>query len=221
MELGIIMSKLGDDIYRVMRHDIVFGRLDANSKIRLSHLKATYGASIPTLREILNRLVSEGFVVAEGKRGHIVAPISKEGLKEIADLRILLECYALRQSLAEGTTDWEAHVISAHYKLSQMEKRMQSGDDSAREAWKQYDWEFHQALISACGSTELLQVHGIVFDKYLRYQMRLLTFRGDVASAEHKALLDAALNRDADTAESVLRAHINGGVAHSLQIFAK
>jgi DNA-binding GntR family transcriptional regulator len=51
--------------------------------------------------------------------------------------------------------------------------------------------------------------------------MRLLTFRGDVASAEHKALLDAALNRDADTAEFVLRTHINGGVAHSFQVFAK
>ena len=159
-------------------------------------------------------------MIAEGKRGHIVAPISEDGLKEIADLRILLECYALRQSLAEGTTEWEAHVISAHYKLSQMEKRMQAGDDTAREAWKQYDWEFHQALISACGSSELLQIHGIVFDKYLRYQMRLLTFRGAVASAEHKTLLDAALNRDADAAEAALRAHINGGVAHSLQIFS-
>jgi DNA-binding GntR family transcriptional regulator len=67
---------------------------------------------------------------------------------------------------------------------------------------------------------ELLAVHGSVFDKYLRYQMRLLTFRGDVAAAEHRALLDAALARDAVRAEEILRRHIEGGVAHCLGFYA-
>lgn len=214
------MSKLGDDIYRAMRHDIVFGRLEAHSKIRLSNLRETYGASIPTLREILNRLVSEGFVWAEGQRGHIVAPMSADGLREIADLRILLESNALAKSIEKGDHDWEEHVISSHYRLSQMELQMQAGDETVREAWKKYDWEYHQALISACGSAELLSLHGITFDKYLRYQMRLLTFRGGVASDEHKDLRDAALRRDPKAAVDLLRQHILGGVDHSLQIFS-
>ncbi|OUD08823.1 GntR family transcriptional regulator [Marivivens niveibacter] len=213
------MSKLGDDIYRAMRHDIVFGKLEAQSKIRLSNLKETYGASVPTLREILNRLVSEGFVLAEGQRGHIVTPMSAEGLREIADLRILLESSALEKSIQRGDLNWEERIISAHYRLAQMEKQMQAGDDAVREAWKKYDWEYHQALISACGSSELLSLHGITFDKYLRYQMRLLTFRGEVAADEHKLMRDAALDRDAKTAVALLRAHILGGVEHSLQLF--
>ena len=36
----------------------------------------TYGASVSTLREALNRLCSEGLVIAEGQRGFEVAPIS-------------------------------------------------------------------------------------------------------------------------------------------------
>ncbi|MGR3506218.1 MAG: hypothetical protein ACU0B7_10145 [Paracoccaceae bacterium] len=51
----------------------------------------------------------------------------------------------------------------------------------------------------------LRQFHGANFDKYLRYQMIALSFRGDVASDELRALLDAAMSRDADAARSILQ----------------
>ena len=74
---------------------------------------------------------------------------------------------------------------------------MMSGDRSVTEQWKRYDWEFHQALISACGSRVLMDTHASVFDKYLRYQMLSLTHRGQIAADEHLQLRDAALTRDA------------------------
>src|SRR3979409_1654092 len=85
--------------------------------------------------------------------------VSPENLKEVANLRQLLECHALQQSFAAGDMEWEGRIVSAHHKLSQMEKRMMSGDDADSELWKRYDWEFHHALISACGSKALLDAH--------------------------------------------------------------
>ncbi len=208
---------VGAGTYEAIRHDIIFGRLGPGTKLRLERLKAEYGAGVSTIREALNRLASEGFVVAEGQRGFAVARMSAEDLREIADLRILVECHALRLSIEAGDTEWEGLVVSAHHKLHRMEERMQAGDTSVRETWKQYDWEFHQALISACGSRQLMEVHGTIFDKYLRYQMRTLTFRGATAAAEHRALRDAALRRDSHAAQTVLRRHIEGGVEHSLE----
>lgn len=208
---------VGEGIYEALRRDIIFGRLLPSSKLKLDTLRSGYGASITTIREALNRLVTEGFVVTEGQRGFFVAPMSGAGLRDIADLRILLECYALKLSFEAGDTEWEAQLIAAHHKLSRMEQRMQIGDHAIKETWKRYDWEFHQALIRACGSKELLGVHATVFDKYLRYQMRTLTFRGEPASAEHRMLMNAAMERDIDTAQSVLRAHIEAGLAHSLE----
>ena len=79
-----------------------------------------------------------------------------------------------------------------------------------------YDWQFHQALISACGSRALMETHAGVFDKYLRYQMLAMSYRGDIAIREHRMLLDCALKRDAATARKVLTAHIDGGVEHAL-----
>jgi DNA-binding GntR family transcriptional regulator len=96
---------------------------------------------------------------------------------------------------------------------------MQAGDVSIRETWKRRDWEFHQALIQACDSKNLLALHSIIFDKYLRYQMLVLTFRGDEAAIEHKAILDAALSRDSATAQNILETHILAGLRHALMAF--
>jgi DNA-binding GntR family transcriptional regulator len=207
---------VGDSAYRKIRSDIIFGRLKPSERLRLEPLRKRYNVSVTTLRELLNRLASEGFVVAEGQKGFEVAPVSDENLKEIADLRILIEGHALAQSFERGDLDWEAQIVAAYHKLQRLESRMLNGDSSVREDWKRADWGFHRALIMGCGSKMLLETHSQIFDKYLRYQMLTLTFRGEVAAREHKALHDTALAHDAKAATIVLREHILGGVEHSI-----
>ncbi len=75
-------------------------------------MKEDYGLSVSTLREILNRLASEGFVVAEGQRGFEVAPVSIQNLRELAQLRILLEHHAMTDSFRAGDMEWEGRVVS-------------------------------------------------------------------------------------------------------------
>lgn len=207
---------VGQAAYRRIRTDIIFGRLGPGLKLRLEVLREDYGASVSTLRELLSRLASEGFIVAEGHRGFEVAPVSGENLKDIAAMRVLLEAHAMEHSFAHGDMEWEGRVVSAHHKLALMEKRMLAGDRSDTETWKRYDWEFHRALISACGSNTLLETHAAIFDKYLRYLMIALTFRGEIATREHQQMMDAALKRDFATARKLLVAHIDGGVEHAL-----
>jgi DNA-binding GntR family transcriptional regulator len=207
---------IAENTYRRIRTDIIFGRLAPDEKLKLDSLRDRYGTSVSTLREILNRLTSEGLVVAEGQRGFGVAPVSPENLKELSALRQLLESTALELSFAAGGVEWEASVVAAHHKLQLMERRMTAGDRTVTEQWKRYDWEFHQSLIAACGSRVLLEAHAGVFDKYLRYQMLSLTYRGQIAADEHRRMADAALAHDAAAAQAVLKRHIEGGVEHSL-----
>jgi len=206
----------GEKAYRRIRTDIIFGRLIPGQKLKLDGLKEAYGVSVSTLREMLNRLTSEGLIVAESARGFEVASVSPQNMKEVANLRQLLECHALQQSFAAGDMDWEGRVVAAHHKLSLMEKLMMSGDRADPELWKRYDWEFHHALISACGSKTLLDAHSAVYDKYLRYQMIAVVFRGEIAAREHRLLLECALKRDAQTAQTVLVKHIQDCVTHTL-----
>ena len=209
-------DSVSEKAYRRIRADIIFGKLAPSEKLRLERLREDYGASVSTLRELLGRLSSEGLVIAEGQRGFEVAPVSAENLREIAALRLLLESHALKQSFEAGDMDWEGRVVSAHHKLSLIEKRLLAGDKADAETWKRYDWEFHHALISACGSDALLETHAPVYDKYLRYQMVAGIFRGEIAAREHQKLLECALRRDYDAARNVLVIHIEACVDYTL-----
>ncbi|NOD35379.1 MULTISPECIES: GntR family transcriptional regulator [unclassified Ruegeria] len=210
-------STIGASTYQRIKRDIIFGELQPGSKLKLDALKERYSASLSTLRETLNRLASDGFVEAPEQRGFLVTPVSREDLIEISELRVLLECHALELSIENGDTDWEGNLVAAHHKLHLMEQRLLKGDDSEKETWKRYDSEFHQAMIAACNSKNLLSLHSIIYDKYLRYQMLVLTYRGEVAAKEHKHMFDAALARDANMAKKLLEDHIRNGLAHTLE----
>ena len=203
------------DGYRRIRADIVLGRLLPGQKLKLDGLKESYGVSVSTLREVLSRLAAEGLVLAEGRRGFEVAPVSPADLKELADLRLLLEAHAMERSFARADMEWEGRVVSAHHKLAATERGMTS-KKADHQLWKRYDSEFHQALMSNCGSQALMETHAAVFDKYFRYLILALSFRGEVVSRQHRQLLDCALKRDAPGAKTVLTAHINECVEHAL-----
>ncbi len=209
-------TTVGTSTYQRIKRDIIFGALEPGKKLKLDGLKQRYEASLSTLRETLNRLASEGFVDAPEQRGFFVRPVSREDLIEIAELRILLECHALELSIQNGDTEWEGNLVSAHHKLHRLEKEMLSGDQSRKEDWKRYDWEFHQAMIEACNSSNLLSLHSTLYDKYLRYQMLVLTYRGEDAVEEHRKMFEAALDRDTVAACEMLKAHIRNGLDHTL-----
>ena len=209
-------ASIGEMAYRRIRADIVFGRLAPGQKLKLEVLREAYGTSVSTLRELLNRLASEGLVEAEGQKGFMVSPVSATNLREIAAMRLLLEGHALAQSFEAGDMEWEGRVVAAHHKLAQMERRMLDQDRADPELWKRYDWEFHHALISACGSQVLMDNHAAIYDKYLRYQMVAVIFRGEIAAQEHRLLLDCAMRRDIAQATSILATHVDACVDHTL-----
>jgi DNA-binding GntR family transcriptional regulator len=203
--------------YQRLRADIVFGRVEPGCKLGLEDLRETYGVSISTLRELLSRLCSESLVAAEGQKGFRVAPVSAADFRDIAALRLILEGHALEHSFAAGDLEWEGRVVAAHHKLSVLERQLLAGQRAKADLWKRYDWEFHRALIGACGSTALLETHAAIYDRYLRYQMVAVIFRGEVAAEEHRGLLQCALERDSTGARRILTAHINGCVEHALR----
>lgn len=209
-------DSVSEKAYGQIRTDIIFGKLVPGEKLKLDRLREDYGASVGTLRELLSRLVSEGLVVAEGQRGFEVAAVSAENLREIAALRLLLESHALKQSFRAGDIDWEGRVVSAYHKLSAIEKKLLSGERADPETWKRYDFEFHHALISACGSNALMETHAPVYDKYLRYQVIAGIFRGEIAAREHHSLLECALSRDSRSACEILTVHIEACVDFTL-----
>lgn len=207
---------VGQVAYERIRNDIIFAVLKPDERLKLGPLRAKYDTSVTTLREVLNRLASESFVVAEGQKGFRVSGVSLAGLKEIAGLRELIECHALRESIRDGNLDWEGAVVAAHHKLASIEQKMIDGEKVDLKLWKRFDREFHTALISARPSSFVSKLHNDIFDHYLRYQMIALGFRGKAAAEEHLMIMKYALARKGSDAARVLVEHIENGVQQAV-----
>lgn len=208
---------IGETVFRRIRQDIISGALPPGSKIRLEQTKERYSVSVSTLREILSRLTTENLVVAEGQRGFEVSPASRQELLELADLRILLESHAIGLSFATGDLDWEARIVAAHHKLSAIERQLLEGDASRTVDWVRYDWEFHQALVSACNSETLMATLSSVFDRFLRYHLLAESFRGKPVVDDHRRLFELAMKRDVGGAQDILTRHVRNGTEHVLK----
>ncbi len=207
---------VGEIAHRRIRMHIVNGRLKPGEKLKLERMREVYGASVTTLREILNRLAVEELVAAEGQRGFRVAGVSNADLLDLAELRILLETHALRQSMELGDLDWEASVVSKHYKLSAIERVLMRDAQDAVEQWVAADWGFHYATIAACPQPVLARTHASVFDRFARYHMLALNFRGEPVARQHAELRDLVIARKTDAAVDLLTRHIRSGVDHIL-----
>jgi len=90
---------LTDQAYKRLREDIVHSKFEPGTKLGIELLKRTYQVGATPLREALYRLSADGFVQVRGQRGFRVAEMSPEELRDITDLRVVLEGMALTQSI--------------------------------------------------------------------------------------------------------------------------
>jgi len=207
-------STVGESVFTELRNDILLGALSPGMKLKLSSLQRDYGVSINTLRENLARLAAEGLVVAEGQKGFRVVPVSIDDLREVTELRQLIECHGLRRSIELGDLDWEGRLVSAHHMLARSEKLMLEDPDAHGAEWQRFDRQFHVALVSACNSRWILRMHRVIHDQFRRYQalaLKTIGFRGEELLEEHRQILECTLNREVDKAVALLGSHIQKG----------
>lgn len=202
---------ISQTIYEKLKDDIILGDLLPGIKLKLNVLKDKYGVSVSILRETLSRLASEGFIEAKEQKGFYVSCVSKDDFQEIIDLRILIECHAIKIAIENRTDDWESLLVASYHKLRLMEKRIDGGELEKLNEWKESDRAFHQTIVSGTKSKHLIDLYSLVYDKYLRYQMKVLTFRGDSEVSEHKKLLDTIINGDIKSSQEILKKHIIAG----------
>ncbi len=203
-------ATLAGTIYQQLRDDIVSGRLAPGFHLRLRNLQARYGAGTSPIREALSRLASDTFVIGLEHRGFRVAGISRDDLADLTEARVLLECEALRQSIANGDERWETNIVAAHYRLSKIDARLKAHADELLDAWETANHQFHDALVGACGSRWIQRFRQLLHDQSKRYRqfslLRSAPFRR--IQEEHARLMKATLARDAETACVLLAAHI-------------
>lgn len=207
---------LAQKAYRLLRGDIIRGDFKPRQSLRLDQLRQRYGLSFSPLREALNRLRAEGLVQFNAARGFRIAEFSREEIWDAIETRILIECEALRRSIAAGDDDWEAGIVATFHAFQKVSNRIADAAGAAPseeiELLELRHHDFHLALISRCHSRRLLELGAQLYAQTERYRRPMLYGRTDWPHSrniitEHQELMDVTLARDTERAVSLLAAH--------------
>lgn len=211
---------LVDQAFGRLRQDVLSGTYSAGAKLKVEELQSAYGFSSSPLREALSRLAQEGLVRADERRGFRVAPISLEDMSDITRMRLMLDVPALRDSIAHGDDAWEGNVVAAFHRLELVESRLSDGPVILDETWSELHRGFHLSLLAACPSERQRRWGESLFDQAERYRRFSGRFRkvAKRKANEHRRIMDAALERDADTACALLEEHILNTLRNVKQI---
>lgn len=206
---GVGSQSLTSRAYKQLKHDIISGKLQPGSKLKIEKLRQTYDAGTSPIREALSLLTSDHLVERMDQRGFRVAPVSGVEFQELLKTRCWLESVAIKESVLHGSAQWEEAVVLASYRLSRIPRSLPSEKEAANEQWESAHKNFHMTLLSACGSSIMLKFCDQLYDQNIRYRQlsRRSAYPSRDVSEEHKAISDAALTRDGDKASSLLLAH--------------
>lgn len=207
---GIHHRTLASAIFAQLRDDILTCRIKPGEKLNVSRISKRFDVSLAAVREALSRLVASGLVVAEDQRGFRASPLSLPDLMDLTHTRIEIECVALRRSIAAGDEAWRQRVTVAWHSLQSIPRTLAHDRSRHNHAWSTMHARFHASLVSACGLRWLLRFRETLYEQSERYRQMAVAIRpsGRDIDAEHRAIVEAALAADADTATAELAKHI-------------
>jgi DNA-binding GntR family transcriptional regulator len=194
-----------------LRADILSTRLLPGQKLHIAGLARHFSVSLAAVREALSRLVADGLVQASDQRGFRVSPVSLADLADVTQKRIDIEGLALRRSIERGDQAWLDGVKGSHDRLRAVPYRYPDEPGVHYEEWVVRHRVFHRALVNACGSQWLLGFRDVLHEqseRYRRLSIRDVSKSRDV-EAEHAAIVEAVMRRDADAAVEALAKHFN------------
>ena len=199
-----------ESVYEALRQAILVGEIAPESRLRVEELRQKFGVGASTVREALSRLLVENLVTTEGQRGFRAAAVSVEDFKSIVEMRAMFEAKAVRESVLKGDDDWESAFVAAHHNLAKIETEMAGRETQSVAEWERRNRAFHNAMIARCANRWLLNFREMLYNHSVRYIQISVTDRTiprDVR-AEHQAIFDAVIARDADLAEKLTIDHI-------------
>lgn len=205
--------------FRQLRSDILAGRIAPGAKLAFAPLCETYGVSIGVLREALSRLGELGLVVNEPQLGYRVTPVSLADLEDLTISRCEIEGAALALAVESGDLEWESRVVASHHSLERTDPWHEGDRTLVNPAWATRHAAFHAALLSGCPAPRLISLASSLRDAAEVYrswahgggergpEVTLDSGRRDFVG-EHRAIVTAALDRDAAEASRLLKEHL-------------
>lgn len=210
----IARSALYEEVAELLRQRIYAHELSPGTWIDEQSLAASFGISRTPMREALKVLASEGLVRLEPRRGCYVAELSEQDLDEIFPVMALLEGRVAFEAAAKATAADLEYLSAIHDQL----ERHAAANDADR--FFEANQQFHSALQEIAGNRWLKQMidDGRKVMKLTRRDSLRLEGRLKQSLEEHRVILKALRDRDAEAAGRAMHDHLLSGRAAVAQL---
>ncbi len=199
-------------VYQALREDILAGRLLANERLVVSALAARYGTSTNPIREALQQLRGEGYVVFSHNRGARVRTIDEEFVRDIYEMEVLIEPY-----LAGAFANLATEADIARLEAVQDESEALNFADATRNS--ALDSAFHRIIYDHHYNRHAVEMwwkHREILAAISRNFPISLSRRKAIV-AEHRALIAALKQHDAAAAAAIVAGHVRGAGQHIVE----
>ena len=204
---------LAEQAYSLIREEILSTRLMPGQQIVQKPLAEKYGLGLTPVRDALQRLAHEGLVQAIPRSGYVVSHITFSDVRELFELRTVLETAAVRLAVARAS-DEELRVIAEKANFSYV-----YSDHQDYSRFLARNQEFHCAVAALSGNRRLMETLERTLDGLTRVFHFGLDLRdsADEMRGEHIELVDTLLRRDADAAAAVTGSQISRSVQRVME----
>lgn len=199
-------------VYSKIREDIIEGHIPADSRLKIRDLATRYGASTNPVREALQQLRGEGFVIITPNQGARVRPIDEVFLRDTNEIELLIEPYLTRCFAEVVTAD---HIKQLEVTQDEIEFLKFLNLNRHYEL----DTRFHWLMYEMHPNRQILEL----WRKY-REVLGAVTRRFPIAIGrqaavidDHRAIIACLKTHDAAGAETVMRRHVAGSGRHMIQ----
>ena len=202
-----------DNTYYALKQKIIDSVLEPDQAVNEESLAALLGISRTPLREAIQRLENEDFLVRQPNGRLRVAPLTITEVEEIFQIRSMLEGHIARNAARNATAK---DIQRLTLILEKLKHSFQMGDNQDVVS---YGFEFHDYLSEISALKTFEKVLNQLRDRSLRY-CRYVSLHGDwntQADEEHLAILQMIIARDEDGAEQAMREHILSSLSAALE----
>ena len=182
-------------IYKKMRRSIIMGQRESAERLNIEEIAREYNTSVTPVRDALQMLSHEGLVVIKPRSGYFVATITLKKLRDLLDVRRILELSAVERAAQRVTAEQIAELRAVHAGYT-------GDDDESYDRYTDENRNFHYLLAKASGNNELAELVGKLHDQLARFMV--MRRAGRTMETTHKRIVDALENHDAESARQAL-----------------
>jgi DNA-binding GntR family transcriptional regulator len=200
-------------VYELIRDDIISGRLAANQRLKVADLAERLGTSTNPVREALQQLRGEGFVVMTPNRGARVRPMDEEFIRDIYEIEMLIEP-ALTKWFVGMATDRDVA------ELERIQAEIEANNFSDQRRHGQLDTEFHMLMYGRHynrHAADLWWKHREIL-RAISGQHPVTLARRAAVLREHREIIEAVRAGDAERAAAIVEKHVEGSGRHILEL---